>query len=115
MNQRFKLTQDGNVHIDNSTHSYTDTLANALADVQAAGITIPVPDLQASSGLVAVAGFEVSASKKELILDNGWHYPIPEAAQADYEPYVSCIGQVEQIISAQEARRAAENQSAGNE
>ncbi len=115
MNQRFKLTPDGNIHIDDGTQSYTDSLANALADIQAAGITVPAPDLQAVSGLVTVAGFEVSPLKKELILDNGWHYPIPEAAQADYQPYISCIGQVEQIIAAQEARRTVESQSAGNE
>src|SRR6218665_2292055 len=115
MNQRFKLTPDGTIHIDDGSHSYTDTLANAMADIQAAGITVPAPDLHAVSGLVTVAGVEVSASKKELILDNGWHYPIPEAAQADYQPYISCIGQVEQIIATQAARRTAENQSAGNE
>lgn len=115
MNQRFKLTPDGNIHIDDGAHGYADTLANALADIQAAGITIPTPDLQALSGLVTVAGFEVSATKKELIFDNGWHYPMPESVYGEYQPYVACIGQVEQIIAAQDARRAAESQSSGNE
>ncbi len=115
MNARFKLTQDGTVHIDNGSASYTDTLANAMADIAAAGLSIPTPDLQAVSGLVAVAGFEVSPTRMELILGNGWHYPIPEQALSQYQPYLMGIEHLALIVAAKEARLAAESEVSGNE
>lgn len=108
MHARFKLTQDGTVHIDNGNESYTDTLANAMADIAAAGLSIPVPDLQAMSGLIAIAGFEVSPVRMELILENGWHYPVPEAAYSQYQPYLDGITNLAAIIAAKEARLVAD-------
>ncbi len=115
MNARFKLTQDGTVHIDNGSESYTDTLANAMADITAAGLSIPAPDLQAISGLVPVAGFEVSPIRMELILENGWHYPIPASAYSQYQPYLDGITSLAAIIAAKETRLAAESEASGNE
>lgn len=115
MNSRFKLTQDGTVHINNGNESYTDTLANAMADIAAAGLNIPTPDLQAISGLVPVAGFEVTPTRMELVLDNGWHYPIPESALGQYQPYLTGIINLPAIVAAKEARLAAESEVVGNE
>ncbi len=115
MNSRFKMTQDGTVHIDNGSESYTDTLANAMADIAAAGLNIPAPDLQEASGLVAVAGFEVTHTRMELILDNGWHYPIPESAYGQYQPYLAGIENLPLIVAAKVARLAAESEVSGNE
>ncbi len=115
MNARFKLTPDGTVHIDNGSESYTDTLANAMADIAAAGIILPTPDLQAISGLVPVAGFEVSPIRMELILENGWHYPVPESAYGQYQPYLDGITNLSAIIAVKEARLTLESEVSGNE
>ena len=115
MNARFKLTPDGTVHIDNGSESYTDSLANAMADIAAAGIILPTPDLQAISGLVPVAGFEVSPIRMELILENGWHYPVPESALAQYRPYLYGITNLPAIVAAKDARLAAESDINANE
>ena len=108
MDPRFKLTADGTVHIDDGTLSYTDTLENALADIAAAELTVVEPDLEAASGAVAVAGFEVSALKREFILENGWHYPMNAAQAAAHQQYADCIGALADILAAKDARLSAE-------
>lgn len=115
MNARFKLTQDGTVHIDNGSESYTDTLDNTMVDIAAAGLDIPAPDLHAISGLVPVAGFEVSPIRMELILENGWHYPVPASAYSQYQPYLDGITNLTAIIAAKEARLADGGEDAVNE
>lgn len=104
METRFKLTADGNVHIDHNGEAYADKLANALLDIAEAGLTITPPDLAAVSGAITVVGFEVSDLKKDFILDNGWHYPIPANLVADYQQYVDCIGHIPAINTAKETR-----------
>lgn len=104
METRFKLTADGNVHIDYNGEAYAETLANALLDIAEAGLTITPPDLATVSGAIAVVGFEVSDLKKDFILDNGWHYPIPANLVADYQQYVNCISHITAINAAKEAR-----------
>lgn len=106
MEQRFKLTADNVVHIEDGTHGYTDTLDNALTDIATSGITITPPDLTSVSGAVAVVGFEISDSKKEFILENGWHYPMTTAQAADYQQYVDCISGVVAVKTAQDERLA---------
>jgi hypothetical protein len=105
MEPRFKLTADGNVHIDHNDTSYTETLENALLDITAAGLSVAEPDLASVSGAVAVVGFEVSDVKKEFILENGWHYPMTAAQIPDYLQYVSCIVHVSEITQARCVRR----------
>lgn len=107
MSSRFKLTPDNTVHIDNGEESYTDTLTNAVADIAAAGLTIPMPNLEIGSGLVTVVGFEISPARQELILENGWHYPVPEAALSEFQPCFAGIENLSQIVAAKAARLAA--------
>ena len=47
---------------------------------------------------------EVSDSKKEFILENGWHYPMTVTQATDYNQYIACISKALNIQTEKDKR-----------
>ena len=104
MQTRFKLTPDHIVHLNAGGESYTEQLNFALADFTAIGNTLQAPDLAGLGGPIPVVGFELTPGKMDLILDNGWHYPMPENLQPQFQPFLDVLTHISAIRAAQQIR-----------
>ena len=104
MQTRFKLTPDNMVHLNIGGEAYTNPLEIALADIKSTGIQLRLPDLAGLGGPIPVVGFELTPGKMELILDNGWHYPMPENLQPQFQPFLDALNYIVAIRAAQQAR-----------
>lgn len=115
MQTRFKLTPDNMVHLNIGGEAYTNPLEIALADIKSTGIQLRLPDLVGLGGPIPVVGFEITPGKMELILDNGWHYPMPENLQALFLPCLEALNHFAAIRAAQRARQRAQTQEPENQ
>lgn len=104
MQTRFKLTPDNTVHLNAAGESYIEQLNLALADLTTIGINLQAPDLAGLGGPIPVVGFDLTPGKMDLILDNGWHYPMPENLQPQFQPFLDALNHIVAIRAAQQAR-----------